>query len=190
MKPLFNRSPLIPNNLAELPLGSIKPEGWLKDQLRVQADGLSGRLFQVWADVGENCGWLGGSGDSWERAPYYLDGLIPLAWGLDDEKLQAVCMRYIEWILGSQREDGWFGPAENDDYWPLMIALKALKQYFTATGDKRVVSLMDRFFRYEYFNLAKKPMRDWAVARCAENIHMALWFYNLTGQAYLLELCL
>ena len=189
MKPLFNRAPLTSNNLTELPLGSIKPEGWLKEQLRTQADGLSGHLYEVWEDVGENCGWLGGDGDSWERAPYYLDGLVPLAWELDDERLKAVCMKYIEWILASQRADGWFGPEKNDDYWPLMVALKALKQYFTATGDKRVIVLMDRFFRYEYQNLAANPMRDWAVARGGENINLALWLYNLTGQKYLLELC-
>ena len=189
MKPLFNRTPLTPNTLTELPLGAIKPEGWIKEQLRTQADGLSGALHEVWADVGENCGWLGGDGDPWERAPYYLDGLIPLAWQLDDEELKGVCMKYIEWILASQREDGWFGPEKNDDYWPLMVALKALKQYFTATGDKRVITLMDRFFRYEYYHLSDTPMRGWAVARGGENMAVVLWFYNLTGQKYLLELC-
>ncbi|MGI6240178.1 MAG: beta-L-arabinofuranosidase domain-containing protein, partial [Christensenellales bacterium] len=180
---------LTPNTLAELSLGSIKPEGWLLDQLRTQAEGLTGQLFEVWDDVGENCGWLGGDGDGWERAPYYLDGLIPLAWQLEDERLKGICMRFIEWILESQREDGWFGPADNDDYWPRMVALKALKQYFTATKDKRVLLLMDQFFRYQYFNLSKHPLRDWAVARGGENMHLALWFYNVTGQKYLLELC-
>ncbi len=189
MKPLFNRTPLTPNTFAALPLGSIKPEGWLLEQLRTQADGLTGRLFDVWEDVGPNCGWLGGTGDGWERAPYYLDGLIPLAWALDDERLQGICEKYVEWILNSQREDGWFGPADNDDYWPRMVALKALKQYFEATNEKRVLVLMDKFFRYQYFNLQKHPLRNWAVARGGENMHVALWFYNLTGQSYLLELC-
>ena len=106
MKPIFNRAPLTPNHLAPLSLGSIQPEDWLYDQLRTQADGLSGQLHDVWADVGDSCAWLGGDGDGWERAPYYLDGLVPLAWGLNDEKLKALAMRYIEWILASQREDG------------------------------------------------------------------------------------
>ena len=189
MKPVFNRAPLTPNALSPLPLGAIRPEDWLLDQLRTQADGLSGHLDEVWPDVGPECAWLGGPGDGWERAPYYLDGLVALAWSLDDEDLKAKCMRYIEWILQSQREDGWFGPAENRDHWPLMVALKALRQYFTATNDRRVLVLMDRFFKYQYRNLASHPLKDWAVARGGDNMELALWFYNLTGQKYLLELC-
>ena len=110
MKPIFNRAPLTPNTLSPLPLGSIRPEDWLLDQLQTQRDGLTGKLDEIWPDVGADCGWLGGEGDSWERAPYYLDGLVALAWTLDDEALKAKAMRYIEWILQSQREDGWFGP--------------------------------------------------------------------------------
>ena len=87
MKPIFNRAPLTPNTLSPLPLGSIRPEDWLYDQLRTQADGFTGPLYDQWPDVGEDCAWLGGDGDSWERAPYYLDGLVSLAWALDDEKL-------------------------------------------------------------------------------------------------------
>lgn len=189
MKPIFNRAPLTPNTLSPLPLGAIHPEGWLLDQLKTQAEGLSGKLDEVWADVGPDCAWLGGEGDGWERAPYYLDGLVSLAWGLDDEDLKAKCMKYIEWILASQQENGWFGPANNTDHWPLMIALKALRQYFTASNDKRVLVLMDKFFKYQFYHLDEHPLNNWAVARGGDNMELVLWFYNITGQKYLIELC-
>ena len=48
---------------------------------------------------------------------------------------------------------------------------------------------MDKFFKYEYRSLDEKPLQDWAVARGGENMELALWLYNLTGQKYLLELC-
>ena len=54
MKPMFNRAPLTQNTLAPLPLGSIRPEGWLGDQLRVQADNLTGPLHDQWPDVGDD----------------------------------------------------------------------------------------------------------------------------------------
>ena len=121
MKPIFNRAPLTPNTLSPLPLGSIRPEDWLLDQLETQRDGLTARLDEIWADVGADSGWLGGAGDRGEHAPYYLEGLVALAWTLDDEALKEKAQRYVEWILQSQREDGWFGPAGNDDYWPLIL---------------------------------------------------------------------
>ena len=186
---LFNLPPLSRNSMAALPLGAVKPEGWLKKQLETAANGLSGRLYEFWPDVKDSA-WRGRGGDGWERAPYYLDGLVPLAWLLDDEKLKSVCMEYIEWTLKSQREDGFFGPEGNDDWWPRMIMLKALIQYFTATVDRRVPEFMFNYFKYQYKTIDKKPLREWAVARGAENIEAVVWLYNLTGgkHKFLLEL--
>lgn len=187
-KAIFNKSPFTPNKLAELPLGAIKPSGWLLDQLETQAKGLSGTLGKYWPYVNEDSAWAGGSGDAWERAPYYLDGLVPLAWELDDEELKSKCKKYLNWIFSSQREDGWFGPRENKDYWPNMIVLKAVMQYFTATGDKKALVFMDNYFRYENKNIEDIPLSDWAVARAQENMLAVEWLYNITGQKYLLDL--
>ncbi len=186
---LFNMPPLSKHSMAALPLGAVKPEGWLKKQLETAANGLTGRLYEFWPDVKDSA-WRGGNGDGWERAPYYLDGLVPLAWLLDDEKLKSVCMEYIEWTLKSQREDGFFGPECNDDWWPRMIMLKALIQYFTATVDRRVPEFMFNYFKYQYKTIDQKPLREWAVARGAENIEAVVWLYNLTGgkHRFLLEL--
>jgi hypothetical protein len=92
----WNHAPLKDNTMAALPLGSIKPQGWLRRQLQIQADGLSGHLDEFWPDLGQNSGWLGGTGESWERGPYYLDGLVPLAYLLDDEKLIAKARKWVD----------------------------------------------------------------------------------------------
>ena len=188
-KVFFNRAPLPPSDYAPLPLTAVKPEGWLKKQLRTQADGITGSLYKFWPDVSDECAWLGGSGDAWERAPYYLDGLVPLAYLLGDEKLIARADKYIEWILSSQREDGFFGPENNDDWWPRMVALKALIQYYTAMTDERVPRFMLSYFAYEYRKLDERPMVEWAVARGGDNMLCAIWLYNLTGAGFLLKLC-
>ena len=127
-----------------LPLGAVRPRRWLRTQLEIQADGLSGHLDETWPDVGPNSGWLGGTGESWERGPYYLDGLVPLAYLLDNPALKQKAQRYIEWTLASQAPNGMFGPASNDDWWPRMVMLKVLTQYQEATarsaGDSTVMS--------------------------------------------------
>ncbi len=61
--------------------------------------------------MGKRNGWLGGDGDQWERGPYWIDGLLPLAYILDDDVLKAKVQPWIEWALQkSQREDAFFGP--------------------------------------------------------------------------------
>src|SRR5579862_83468 len=101
-----NRAPLETTPLTPLPLGAVKPAGWLERQLRIQADGLTGHLEEFWPDLGANSGWLGGSGESWERGPYYLDGLVPLAYELNDAALQARVRKWMDWTLDHQRHDG------------------------------------------------------------------------------------
>jgi len=171
-----------------LPLGSIRPRGWLQNQLRIQANGLSGHLDETWADVGPNSGWLGGSGESWERGPYYLDGLVPLAFLLNDSRLQAKARRFVDWTLSNQGANGMIGPATNNDWWPRVVMLKARAQYQEFTGDARVIPVMDRYFRHQLTELPTRPLRDWGRFRWQDEVLSALWLYRRTGDAYLLDL--
>lgn len=183
-----NRAPLAPSVFHFLSLGSVRPSGWLKAQLRTQADGLSGHLDETWADVGPDSGWLGGKGESWERGPYYLDGLVPLAYLLNDARLKAKAQRYIDWTLDHQAPSGMIGPSTNDDWWPRFVILKALTQYQEFTGDSRVIPLMDKYLRYQLSQLPQKPLRDWSKFRWQDELLSVIWLYNRTGSSYLLEL--
>ena len=140
---IFNREPLEKTKFAELPIGAIQPQGWLLEQLNRQASGLTGHLDEVYPEVmGDSNAWLGGDGDAWERGPYWIDGLLPLAYILNDNGLKAKALKWVEAILSSQQEDGYFGPAEDHpfvyglqrgsshDWWPKMVALKIMKQYY------------------------------------------------------------
>jgi hypothetical protein len=183
-----NRAPLTANAFYSLPLGTVKPMGWLRAQLEIQRNGLSGHLDETWADVGPNSGWLGGTGESWERGPYFLDGLVPLAYLLDDARLKAKAQKYIDWTLQSQTPNGMFGPKSNDDWWPRMVMLKVLTQYAEATGDARVMPLMQRYFAYQLAELPRRPLRDWGAFRWQDNALSVLWLYNRSGDPKLLEL--
>ncbi len=189
-KAIFNRSPLPPNRLAPLPLGAVTPQGWLREQLLIQAEAAK-TLFASWEDVGERCAWLGGEGPCNENAPCFADGVTGLGYLLDDAELIGIASRYAHWAMDSQAESGWFGPARDGyDWWPRMLMLRALQQYFTATGDKRVLQFMDRFFRFQLQALTKHPLQGWAAARAGENMRACLWLYNLTGMSHLLKLCM
>ncbi len=85
-----SRAPLHQNPYIELPVGAIKPQGWLREMLLRQKTGATGNLEKLYPVVMNNRnGWLGGDGDQWERGPYWIDGLLPLAYILDDKELIA-----------------------------------------------------------------------------------------------------
>jgi DUF1680 family protein len=183
-----NRTPLAPNRFYPLPLGAIRPKGWLLDQLRVQGSGLTGHLDEFWPDVGPRSGWLGGDGESWERGPYFLDGLLPLAHLLDDQALLAKANPWVDWTLNNQSASGMIGPSKNNDWWPRMVMLKVLTQHHEATGDRRVIPVMQRYFAYQLQELPKRPLSDWGRYRWQDQAISVIWLYNRTGDANLLRL--
>ena len=178
-----------------LPLGTIEPTGWLRDQLRIQADGLGGVLDLIWFDVAHSK-WIGGNAEGWERGPYWLDGFIPLAFLLHDPTLIARARRWVDAILERQEPDGWFGPTleptprrpQTRDPWPVFIVLKALAQWHEATGDERVIGAMTRFCHRLAALLPTQPMFDWGKYRWSDLAVSLYWLYDRTGDASLLDL--
>ena len=183
-----NRKPLPDTAFSFLPLGSVKPAGWLKKQLLIQADGQTGHLPEFWDSLAANSGWLGGDGESWERGPYYLDGLVPLAYLLEEDRLIAEAKKWIEWTLASQDVHGHFGPKTLDDWWPFAVILKVLTQYHEVTGDDRVIPLMRKFFKYMKRQLPTNHIHSWGVVRWADMVLSIIWLYNRNGDPDLLEL--
>lgn len=161
--------------MASLPLGAIRPTGWLLAQLQTQASGLGGHLHEIWPDIRDSQ-WRGGEAEGWERVPYWLDGFIPLAILLDDEKLKAVASEWIDTILAGQHADGWFGPttaneshgARKLDPWPQFVLFKALLQWHEATGDVQIVPAIERALIRIDELLAVQPLDDWAKFRWFE----------------------
>jgi hypothetical protein len=184
---------LHPLAFVPLPLGAIRPEGWLRRQLRIQADGLSGHLDEFWPDVRDSK-WFGGEAEGWERAPYWLDGLIPLAWGLDDEALKAKAHRCVAKIVETQRPDGWYAPypeggaGRNYDIWSIFLVDKVLVQYHEATGDDAVLQSVRRNLRAIYDSLDTRPLFDWARFRWYEALIPAYYIYERHPEPWLLDL--
>ncbi|WP_295117806.1 beta-L-arabinofuranosidase domain-containing protein [uncultured Chitinophaga sp.] len=197
---------LEPLKYEPLPLGAVKPAGWLLDQLQIMRQGATGHLDEYYWKVRDNNGWLGGKGDGWEETPYWLDGAVPLAYQLNDAALKQKVLRYINWTLDHQRPSGFFGPltkeelagkktmddcAAGEDWWPRMVMLKVLQQYYTATNDPRVIPFMTKYFRYQLASLNKCPLgkwTEWATSRGGDNLMSIYWLYRITGDKFLLQL--
>ncbi len=112
----------------------------------------------------------------------------PLAYLTGDERLIAKVKKWMEWTLENQQPDGWIGPARMTDWWPNFVMLKALTQYQEATGDARVIPLMEKYFAFQARHLDERPLKQWAVFRWHDEVLSILWLYNRTGDKSLLDL--
>jgi Beta-L-arabinofuranosidase, GH127 len=185
--PVPNRPPLQPAPFMTLDLGAIKPRGWLENQLRMQREGLTGHAEQVIPELGPENGWRGGDGESWEKGPYFLRGLVSLAYAGGDAELKKRARVWIDHLLESQRDDGQIGPRSGDDWWPRMVITWTLRDYFEATGDPRVIPALTKYARFMQGRLPQQPLEEWAKARAGDQIDTLYWLYNRTGDAFLLE---
>ena len=150
----------------------LQPEGWLKEQLQKQAEGLSGHLDKIWPDIRDSS-WIGGNRDGWERVPYWLDGFIPLAYLLRDDAMIARAQRYVNAIIDGQQPDGWLCPcAEQDrpgyDMWALYLIDKVLMLYYDCSQDERVPGVVYRSLQSLYTHIQRYPIFNWAKTRWFE----------------------
>jgi hypothetical protein len=100
-----NKAPLLPLNFIKLPVGSIKPEGWILKYLQLQRDGLTGKLGEIsaWLDKNNNA-WFSGNGQGdhgWEEVPYWLKGYGDLGYILNDDAIITETKKWLEKVFQS-----------------------------------------------------------------------------------------
>ncbi len=195
-----NREPLLASPLVKLPIGTIQPEGWVRRQLELQADGFVGHLTEISRFLKKDGNaWLSPEGEGhspWEEVPYWLKGFGDTGYVLGDERIINESRIWIDATIASQREDGYFGPRSNltridgtPDVWANMVMLMALQSYHEYSGDNRVLDLMTKYFRWQTTIPDKDFLRPyWQQQRAGDNLAGVYWLYNRTGEKWLLEL--
>ncbi len=187
-----NRPPLAVSPLVKLPLGAVEPRGWIMAQLQLMRDGFTGRLAEISRFLGDDSGWITLKGRGWEEMPYWLKGYGDLGYLLKDGAMRKETERWLVQAFKSQARDGFFGPADNrtgPDLWPNMVMLAAMQSFYEATGDRRVLSLMSRYFQFEFHLPAEELLPgSWQKLRGGENLESIYWLYNRTGESFLLDL--
>ncbi len=184
-----NRAPLQPQYFIKLPVGAVRPAGWVARQLQLQAEGLNGHLdeISVWLEKERNA-WLGrGDSNGWEEVPYWLRGYAAMAWILGDRAMTEKARGWIEGILSTQRPDGWFGPVlENErgsrDLLANMVVCWIMQDYYDYTGDERVIAFLTNYYKW----LAACPdelflKHYWDNSRGGDMMWTLAWLYNRTG---------
>lgn len=176
------------------------PHGWLREQLRIQANGQAGNLDKIWPDVRDS-GWIGGTREGWERAPYWLDGFIPLAYLLDEADMIARADRYVNAILDRQQPSGWICPCPEDkcetyDIWVIYLIGKVLALYYEFTGSERAKDGLYRAMANFHgllssgkISLAPVPHRSrWGETRWFEAFISLQFLYDEYHEEWILDL--
>lgn len=201
-----NRAPLAPDPLIKLPLGAVRPEGWLRQQLLLETKGFSGKL----EEISQFCKFQGNEWTSpagqgkfgWEEVPYWLRGYLELGYVLHDEQIVARANQWVNSVIATQRPNGYFGSQSNIDservngirsrmldLWPNMVMLFPLRSLYEATSDARILPFMTKYFRWQM----TVPLEDflsasWQKQRAGDNLDSIYWLYNRTGAPWLLDL--
>ena len=84
----------------------------------------------------------------------------------------------VNWTLQSQRPDGEFGPAKNDDWCPPVVMLKLLTQYVEVTGDPHVVPFLQKYFAFEARELRNHQLQDWGRYQWQDSDRLERVAYN------------
>lgn len=194
-----NRAPLDRNPLIKLPVGAVRPQGWIRVAMERQAQGLTGHLdeISVWLQKDGNA-WLSQDGKGewgWEEVPYWLKGYAVLGYQLDNQQIIDKARVWLEGAIQSQREDGNFGPERrfqddgSQDFWANMVMLDCLRAYYEYSEDPRVLELMTRYFRYQMGVPDEQFLTHyWQKMRGGDNLASVYWLYNRTGDRFLLKL--
>ncbi len=140
--------------LSPLPLGAITAQGWLREQLIRNRNGMGGHLDELeplmlrapyttketdpgWGDV--KTGWGA------EISGNYWLGVVKLAFVLNDEELIAKVTDWVDRVLENAEPDGYLGAYKpeddrSEDYnaWGTAGAMRALLDFAEASGRQDV----------------------------------------------------
>ncbi len=169
----------------------LKPQGWLRKQLMIQAKGLGGNLHRVWRDVKDSA-WIGGDAEGWERVPYWLDGFVPLAYLLEDEEMIRDAKKYIDAIIGAQKPDGWICPCAPEqipqyDTWAVQLISKVLTVYYECSGDERIPEVLYKLLKNYYTLLSDGSVKlfEWGKYRWFECFIALDFLYGRYGEDWI-----
>lgn len=164
------------------------------------ADGLPGHMHEFYRLV-SNATWGGGTDEYSELNeawPYYINGIVPLAFSIEDPSLRNTVYEQISFVLLSQFADGWLGPEEDvlaRNFWGRYPFFLAATQYVEAVDSfeaqtmlqamHRFVDLMHRMLKNDHQGFVWKQgdhfsqgNEQWGRSRTADMVLALQWLYE------------
>lgn len=177
------------NKFEEISPASIQPTGWLQEFLLRQKSGITGHHDVLDYPFNTNLwnGTISRSGDygeqwwRYEQTAYLVDGILRLGYLLHDKALIKEGEDNIEYVLTHIGTNDRLGP-ELKTEWPNVVFFRALKAYYLATQNPRVIPALEK----HYLSLDPKTLSE--AGRNITSLEGILWTYEMTGNNKLLAL--
>ncbi len=174
----------------ELPFASVRPDGWLLQQLELQAAGITGHLEHLYAPF-TGTAWTVDEANPatewvpWEVRAYWCDGAVRCGLLLQQDELIEQASRLVKYTFGHPQSDGYLGPAflkKPGDYqrWPHNVFFRSAMAWHDAMPDASIVEGLQRHYLQSPFTFTGQ--------RNQTNIEAMLWTYAKTGDPKLLAL--
>ncbi|KAJ3005661.1 hypothetical protein NUW54_g4241 [Trametes sanguinea] len=178
---------LAPKKFLNVPLGKVKPAGWLRDQLVVQANGLAGHEHDFYDYVAQS-DWIGGNSyysNLEEAGSYWFNGMVPNGVLLDDPKIMAQTHQFLDYVLDHQDSTGWLGPEVNTTKprylwgrYPFFFGAIQMVEANSSLAD-RVVPALHKFVALANTMLHNgEGLEDWTRTRWEDFVIVLQWLYD------------
>lgn len=185
---LFIATTICAQTWEETGLRDIQPEGWLKEYLQLQKDGLTGHP-EALSYPYNTCLWdgeiprMGTHGRIWwryEQTAYYTDGLIRLGYLLDDKDMIEKAEKGIRYTIDHPQPSGILGNPDIKNHWPMAVFFRAMKAAYDVEPSKEILDALHKNFK-------ALSTSDLAGRRNIVNIEGMLWTAKKTGDRTLVE---
>ncbi|KAH9940880.1 uncharacterized protein BXZ73DRAFT_98712 [Epithele typhae] len=180
-------SGLAPKQFLTLPLGQVKPAGWLFDQLMVQTNGLAGHEHEFYDYVSQS-DWIGGNSyySNLEEGNWkLLNAMVPNGVLVEDETIISQVQNFLDYVIDHQDETGWLGPEVNTTKprylwgrYPFLFGAIQMTEAFPEQTD-RIVAAMHKFVSLSNTMLHNNEgIEAWMQTRWEDFVMALQWLYD------------
>ncbi|KAF8955068.1 hypothetical protein BDZ97DRAFT_1927484 [Flammula alnicola] len=178
---------LAPKKFLSLPLGNVKPSGWLMDQLKVQTNGLAGHEHEFYDYVAQT-DWMGGNSyysNLEEAGSYWFNAMVPNGILVNNSAINARTSAFLSYVLSHQDSTGWLGPEVNTTKprylwgrYPFMFGAIQMVESDPSLTDQ-VVTALHKFVALANTMLhAGQGVEAWTQTRWEDFVMTLQWLYD------------
>lgn len=180
--------------LQDIGIEGMKAEGWMKEVLTTQRNGLTGHI-QVAGAPFDKEGWGDAAQkkmDRWEdfeQTGYWADGALRCGYFIDDPELTRCVKEWVDFQIDHPKEDGFIGP-ELHNLWPHVVFFRVIMAEYSRNPSPRIIKALSNHYKNAARSqtLIKTGGPEWDFnERTMLHIEMLCWLYQQTNDAFFIE---